>query len=515
MKKYVIGVDGGTESFRAGVFDIATGACAGFGTCANETRYPGAGGAEQRAEDWDNALVRAIQEAVARSGVPAEQISAVGVDGTTCTLAFLDGNGVPLRPAILWMDVRAAQEAAEVGALSDPALRYTGGGPVSAEWFLPKVLWIKRHEPRVFSRTRIILEETDWIAYRLTGEATLNINTITARWFYNSRTGGWPRSLYAAAGLDDVFDRIPSRIVRVGEVVGGLSREMASRTGLTAGIPVGGGASDAYMSLAGVNVVTPGKIALITGSSQLQMGLSEKPVSIPGLFGSFPDALIPDLEILEAGQVSTGSVLRWFVTQFAGTGVSREAERSGRSTYEAFDELAREIPPGSEGLVVLEHWQGNRTPWTDPKSRGVIRGLTLGHTAAHIYRAIMEAAAYGARIILDLMEKGGVSFEEIVACGGATKSAIWMQIISDVTGKPILVTEEPQAACLGSGIAAAVAAGSYPDLPTAAGRMVRTALTYSPVSERTEMYGEYVRQYAATYELLKDESSRLVDRLNA
>jgi len=513
MKQYVLGVDGGTESFRAGVFDVSTGVCAGFGIAENLTTYPAAGYAEQSVDRWDAALVHSIRAAIASSGVPAEEIGSVGIDGTTCTLVLLDERGAALRPALLWMDVRAAAEAREITEVAGQ-LSCAGGGLISAEWFPPKALWLKRNEAEIYSRTRTLFEQTDWIAFRLTGETTLNINTITARWLYNAREGGWPLSLFDAVGLGEVAERFPPRIVRVGEPVGGLSAEMASLTGLRAGIPVAGGASDAYISLAGINVLSPGRIALITGSSQLQMGLSASPVHAKGLFGSFPDAIVPGFEVVEAGQVSTGSVLKWFVTHFVGREVHEQAARSGRTVYQELDEQAKRLPPGSEGLVVLEHWQGNRTPWTDPTSRGVIRGLTLRHTAAHLYRAIMEAAAYATRIILDLMHASGIAAERIIACGGATKSELWMQIISDVCDKPISLTAEPQAAALGSAIAAAVASGVYADLPEAASHMVRTEDRYHPDEVRTSAYAEYIRQYRATYEALKDESKRLASLVN-
>lgn len=178
------------------------------------------------------------------------------------------------------------------------------------------------------------------------------------------------------------------------------------------------------------------------------------------------------------------------------------------------DELAAKIDPGSEGLVVLEHWQGNRTPWVDAESRGVIRGLTLKHTPAHVFRAIMEGVVYGTQIILQKMEEGGVVVDEIIACGGATQSDLWMQIHADVTGKRIVIPEEQQAVSLGSAIAGTIAAGIYPDLRVGADAMVRIAKVITPDKRKTEIYKEYVRQYEATYECLKDESAKLVRSLN-
>ncbi len=513
MDGCVLGIDAGTESFRAGVFDPA-GRCLGFGVSENRTVHRHPGWAEQSPADWDAALVQCIRRALEESRVEPARIRGVGVDGTSCTVVFLDSGGRPLRDGVIWMDIRAAGEAAEVAATGDPALRYVGHGSVSAEWFPCKVLWVKRHEPAVYSAAGTVFELTDWLAYRLTGKRTVNIDTATIRWFYNSRQGGFPHSLYEKIGLADVFERIPERIVRIGETVGGVTREMAERTGLPAGIPVAGGAADAYMGVIGINALKPGALALITGSSTLLIGITEKEIHAPGLFGSFPDALLPGPQVLEAGQVSTGSVVKWFTSGFAGPQITERAAREGRAVYDVLNEQARSLPPGSEGLVVLEHWQGNRTPWTDPWSRGVIRGLTLRHTPAHVYRAILEGIACGTQVILRRMEEQGVQVDSIVACGGATRSDLWMQIHADISGRRISIPEEEQAVTLGSGIAATVAAGLHPGLASAAAAMVRVHKVVEPDLAAHRRYGELVDQYIETYESLKEASRRLAQSVD-
>jgi ribulose kinase len=200
------------------------------------------------------------------------------------------------------------------------------------------------------------------------------------------------------------------------------------------------------------------------------------------------------------------------MNNFLNADIKARAEARGISLYDIMNEEAAKLPAGSEGLVVLEHWQGNRTPWVDPDSRGVIRGLTLKHGPAHIFRAIMEGVVYGTQVILNKMEEN-FTIDEIITCGGATKSKLWMQIHADVTGKPILIPEDQDAVSLGSGILGAVGAGFYPDPVTAAAAMVRTGRTVMPNREQTENYKEYVRQYEATYRNLKDESRRLVAAL--
>lgn len=513
MQRYVLGIDAGTESIRTGIYD-QNGECISFGVSENTNihRHPGWG--EQSVTQWDASMLESIKKAFENSPVTPDQIEGVGIDGTSCTVVHLDEKGNPLRDAIMWMDIRSSKEADEIAACGDPALKYVGHGKVSAEWFPCKNLWVKRHEPEIYSKAATIFEHTDWMAYWLTDEITANINTVSIRWFYNIKEGGFPESLYEKIGLSDIFEKLPDRIVKLGEVVGGISAKVAELTGLTEGIPVAGGGADAYMGVIGVNALKPGKLALITGSSQLHIGMTDSELHAPGIFGTFPSAIVEGMEVVEAGQISTGSIIKWFTTNFLNRRIEDEAQQRGVSVYQVLNEQAALIPPGSEGLVVLEHWQGNRTPWVDANSRGVIRGLTLKHTPAHIFRAIMEGVVYGTAVILNRMEQGGVYIDEIITCGGATQSDLWMQIHADVTGKKITIPAEQQAVSLGSAIAATVGAGIYDDLNQAADHMVTIKKVIEPIAEHHEAYKEYVRQYEATYEHLKDDSKRLVSTLN-
>ncbi|GHV77401.1 carbohydrate kinase [Spirochaetia bacterium] len=511
MARYILGIDAGTESIRTGIYD-ETGTCLSFGVGENKNihRHPGWG--EQSLEQWERALAASIKQALAKANIDPGDIKGIGLDGTSCTVVMLDKNGKPLRDAIMWMDIRAAAEAREIAASGDPALKYVGFGNVSAEWFPCKVLWVKRHEPEIYKAAATIFEHSDWLVYRLTGEVTGNINATTIRWFYNFREGGRPVSLYNKIGLDDIEEKLPRRIMKLGEVVAGLTKEMADLTGLKEGIPIAGGGVDAYMGVIGVNALRPGQLALITGSSQLHIGLSDVELHAKGLFGSFPDAIVPGAQVVEAGQISTGSIIKWFTTNFISADIKQAAEARKVSLYQFMDEEAAKLPAGSEGLVVLEHWQGNRTPWVDPSSRGVIRGLTLKHGPAHIWRAIMEGVVYGTQVILKKMEEN-FTIDEIITCGGAAQSELWMQIHADVTGKPFHIPEDQNAVCLGAGILGSVGAGFYPDILTAAAAMVRKSRTILPNPEQHARYREYVYQYEATYNSLKDDSRRLVGTL--
>lgn len=509
MARYVLGIDAGTESIRTGIYD-ELGHCISFGVSDNKLihRHPGWG--EQSIDQWDASMLESIQNAFRTSAVRPDQIEGIGIDGTSCTVVCLDKEGKPLRDAVMWMDIRATEEAARIAACGDPALKYVGFSNVSPEWFPCKTLWIKNNEREIYDKASTIFEHTDWMAYWLTGETTANINTVSIRWFYNDKEGGFPKSLYEKIGLGDIFPKLPKRIVRLGEVVGGLTAKVAKLTGMRQGIPVAGGGADAYMGVVGVNALKPGKLALITGSSQLHIGITDKELHAPGLFGTFPGAIIEGAEVIEAGQISTGCIVKWFRDNLVNADLAQEAKDRGISVYRLLDEKAALVPPGSEGLVVLEHWQGNRTPWVDPNSRGVIRGLSLRHTPAHIFRAIMEGVVYGTQVILKLMEKGGVTIDEIIICGGATNSDLWLKIHADVLGKRIVVPEEQQAVSLGSAIAATVGSGIYADLQSAADEMVRVKKVIEPDLSNTKFYSEYVDQYINTYEHLKDDSRRLV-----
>jgi ribulokinase len=512
MARYVLGIDAGTESIRTGIYD-EMGHCTSFGVSDNTLihRHPGWG--EQSISQWDASMLESIRNAFRNSTVRPDQIEGIGIDGTSCTVVCLDKERKPLRDAVMWMDIRATAEADRIAKCGDPALKYVGFSHVSPEWFPCKTLWIKNNERGVYDKSETIFEHTDWMAYWLTGEITANINTVSIRWFYNDKEGGLPKSLYEKIGLGDIFPKLPKRIVRLGEVVGGHTAQVAKLTGMREGIPVAGGGADAYMGVIGVNALKPGKLALITGSSQLHIAITDKELHAPGLFGTFPSAIIEGAEVIEAGQISTGCILKWFRDNLVNAEIIKEAKDRGISVYRLLDEKAALIPPGSEGLVVLEHWQGNRTPWVDPTSRGVIRGLSLRHTPAHIFRAIMEGVVYGTQVILKLMEEGGVTIDEIIICGGATNSDLWLKIHADVLGKRIVVPEEQQAVSLGSAIAATVGAGIYTDLQSAASKMVRVKKVIEPDMSNTKIYSEYVAQYVNTYEHLKDDSRRLVQTI--
>ena len=493
-----LGIDGGTEAVKAALFD-ENGNCLAIGSRSYPTFFPQPGYAEQNPDDWWEAIVGAVRDCITKSGIPPTKIMGICADATTCTLLPINANGEPLRYALLWMDVRATEQADHIYNTGHDALRYSLAG-VSAEWMPPKALWLKEHEATIYNESAYLIEYADWIAYRLTGKLTLNLNTITQRWYYNQ---GWPLDFYEQAGLDDVADKLLPEILPPGTIVEGLSASASQALGLPAGIPVIVGGGDAFISLPGIGVVRPGELGVVMGSSNVLAGLSDVELHVPGIFGSFPDAIIPGLHLVEGGQVSTGSILNWFKTNFVGhlTG----------SIYQHLDAEAAKIPPGSDGLLVLDYFQGNRTPHTDSKARGTIVGLTLQATRGHIFRALMEGIAYGLRDILNTFEQHNYQIERIIACGGATRSPTFMQIYADVLGKQLYTTQQAEASALGSAIFAAVGVGAFPDVATASQSMVHIKDQFTPHANAHETYQVYFDQYQTLYHRLKDTMHTLVD----
>ncbi|MBM4050631.1 MAG: xylulose kinase, partial [Planctomycetes bacterium] len=499
---HVLAVDAGTESARAAVFD-ADGNVVGMATEPYPTRFPKPGWAEQDPGDWWRAFVVAVRKAVAASGVHRDSILGLSVDATSCTVVLMDERHRVLRPPLLWMDVRATDQAKRIAATGHDALKYNGHGGVSAEWMPCKLLWVKENEPQVYRAARHFCEYVDWLTLKLTGRLTASVNTTTVRWYYSRPDGGWPRGFYDQIGIGDAVDRFPAEVLDIGVVVGGLRPEVANELGLKAGIPVAEGGTDGVIAMLGLNVVAPGHVALIGGSSHVLLACVPQPVHRRGVFGTYPDALVPGSHVLEGGQGSTGSVLNWFVRNF-GAKAEAVANKRGVSAFDHLNEQAAQLSPGSNGLVVLEHWQGNRSPYADSESRGVIWGLSLSHEAPHIYRAIMEGIAYGTRNSLLNLAQVGCHARDITVCGGLAKSRLWLQIHADVCNLPILLTQVPDATVLGTAIIASVGAGLHPSIPVAAARMVKVVDKIEPNLDNHHAYKFYFDRYVQTYERMND-----------
>lgn len=490
---YFLTADGGTESLRARVYDLS-GRCLASAAVPYETRFSSGARAEQDPEDWWRAFVTASRRAIADARINPSAIEAICMATTCCTVVALDAEGRALRPAIIWMDVRANQEADAVLATGDPALvvNGAGAGPVSAEWMIPKALWLFRNEPDIFAKAHTICEYQDFMTLRLTGERAASLDNVSIRWHYSNDRGGWPTSLLEKLNFRVLLEKWPDRVVAPGEVVGTLRRSAAEELGLPGSVRLVQGGADALIGMIGLGVAKPGQLALITGSSHLQFGVTDKPVHAPGIWGAYADAVYPKRYIIEGGQTSTGSIIAWLGRLMNGTLDLDELNRK-----------AAELEPGSDGLIVQDHFQGNRTPYTDALSRGAIVGLTLAHEPHHIFRAIMEGIAFGTRLILDAMRDAGYSATEITVGGGAGASPLWLQIHADTAGVPVAVPASRDAPSVGSAVLAAKGSGHFATIDDGIAAMVAPGTRIEPRPREMAMYDEIYERYRALYPALK------------
>lgn len=512
MTQVYMGIDLGTGGCRVGLFDDR-GRPLAFHNTPVTAIHPHPSWVEQDVDEWWRALVASTRAALARSGIDPAQIAGIGFDATSATLVALDGAGKPLRNAIMWADVRASEQAGRASEIDHWARLYNGEGkdPASAEWFVFKAMWLKENEPDVWARSAWILDAPDWMGLRLTGRPAVNLCSASLKMYHNNDHGGFPVDFYERLGVGDLMDKMPSQVNAMGEPLGPLSPEAAEELGLVAGTPVAQGGIDAEAGMIGMNVLAPGRMALITGSSNCLLAQSTIPLYGAGMFGAHTDALVRGQYTIEASQASTGSVIRWFLENSA-KDLVEAAKTGGPSPYEVLNEASKDIPPGSDGVLVLEYFQGNRSPYTDAKARGTITGLTLSHRREHIYHAIQEATCYGLELNLRTMRAAGYEPRAITACGGALSSPEWLKMHADVTGLEITVTEIQDAPTLGSAMMGALAAGRFADLQEAADAMVHYSAVIKPDPARHEEYRYWVDEYAALFPAIRDIQHRTAER---
>ncbi len=445
----------------------------------------------------------AVQDAKkSNSGFRDERdIVSMCVDTTCCTVVALDQQGKALRPAILWMDMRSANQAQRVLLTKDPALRVNNGGhgPVSAEWMIPKAMWIKENQPNVYDAAEYICEYQDYINYYLTGRMCASVNNVSIRWHYDEERG-WPSSLLHSLEMSELLEKWPRDILRLGDIVGGLTKEAADHLGLPVDLPVAQGGADAFVGMIGLGVIRPGEMALLTGSSHLHLGCTDKTFESRGIWGTYKNAVVDGVNIVEGGQTSTGSTLAWL------------KKIVSVDSYDTLNKEAELIEPGCDGVMSLDHFQGNRTPFTDPLSRGAITGLSLGHTRSHLYRSLVEAVCYGTECVLEAMRASSYVPEGIVIAGGPTKSEMWLQCHADVSQVPFILTEVSDAPCLGSAILAAVGAKLFDDIHSAVKAMVHVKRVIQPNPALNAVYQSNLKNYKALYHKLAAGSKTQVPK---
>lgn len=490
----LIGLDGGTEGLRVGIFDTE-GTPLVFVRNAYPTNFLRPGWAEQNPADWWDAAVKGIRRAMKQIHAKPADIAAIAVGATSCTVVCLDDSGTVLRPAIIWMDVRAEQEARDIASSGSPSLQLSGGPHASAEWLTSKSLWLSRHEPATYEKATWIAEYTDYLTWRLSGEKIASLNTAAIRAYYDRENGGWATELYARLGIPDLVDKLPDTVVPMGTAVGTLTAQAAEELGLDPETRVVMGGADAFVAQVGLGVVRPGAMALITGSSHLLLLQSDRRVHGEGTWGSYPDAVVEGQYTVEGGQTSSGSMVGWFRRLVGGD--------ASETFFDELTEKAQALPPGSDGLLVLDHFQGNRTPYVDARSRGAVMGLSLSHGQEHIFRAMIESVCFGSENTMSRFREQGHDISRVVVSGGAVNSPFWLQMHANVSGVALEVTKVAESATLGPALLAGVGAEIFSSVDQAVESMVHLDYTVEPDLAVTEAYKPLFEEYQQAYLAMK------------
>lgn len=542
MGSYYLGIDVGTGSARAGIYD-ASGIRCGMGMEPIQIWRPEEDFVEQSSDDIWDACGRAVRSAVAEAGIDAGLIRGVGFDAT-CSLVALgpDDKPVTVSPSgqaqqnvIVWMDHRAVDQAERINETRHPVLRYVGG-TISPEMETPKLLWLKERLPESWGAAARFLDLPDFLSYRATGVDVRSLCTTVCKWTYlghedgpEGSMGRWDDSYFMDTGLDDLvhekYSRIGTRVRPMGERVGVLTPTSASELGLAEGTPVSVSIIDAHaggLGLLGTPIDghPPGpeemeeRLALIGGTSTCHMAVSREPLFIPGIWGPYYSAMIPDFWLTEGGQSATGALIDHVIdTHVRGVELRQNAETEGTTVYallnQRIEALAAEAPFPA-GLTAELHVQpdfhGNRSPRANPRLKGMISGLKLTESVdslALLYLATIQAIAYGTRHILEEMNKKGYRIETLIATGGDTKNPVFVREHADITGCRIALPQEAEAVLLGSAMMGAVAAGDHPSLLAAMGAM--SAAKEVVVPSPGEVAHFHDRKYQVFHRMYEDQ----------
>jgi L-ribulokinase len=532
--RYTIGIDYGTESGRAVLVRVNDGAEIATSVCPYpdgviDEVLPGTGAqlppdfALQNPADYIEVLRTTIPAVLRESGVQPADVIGVGTDFTACTMMPIDQKGTPLCVKDEWRDNpyawvkiwkhHAAQPEAnrlnEVARQrSEPWLsRY--GGKISSEWLLPKMWETLNKAPEVYRAADRFIEAADWIVLQLTGQERRNSCTAGYKAIW-SKQEGYPQDAFFAA-LDPrlrnvVTQKLSRDIHPLGQRAGGLTESMAALTGLLPGTAVPIGNVDAHVAVPAATVTEPGRMVIIMGTSNCHMVLGRAEMRVEGMCGVVEDGIIPGYFGFEAGQSCVGDHFAWFVENCVPLEYQQEAQSRDVSLHQLLEEKAAQQQPGEHGLLALDWWNGNRSVLVDVDLTGLLVGATLATKPEDIYRALIEATAYGTRVIIEAFEQSDVAVREIVACGGLPeRNRLLMQIYADVTGREIKVARTAQAGAVGSAMFAAVAAGAgvggYDTIFGAAQHMAGLQdVAYRPVPAHEKVYDQLFAEYARLHD---------------
>ncbi len=451
---------------------------------------------ELDAETYWQAFREGVAELLARSRVDPREVRALGISAQGETLICADAAGHPVRPAIVWLDNRAQEEAADLASEfgDEAAYRITGQVSFVPTWPAAKILWLRRHEPDAFARTSRFLLIEDWFIARLTGRYVCEGSLVTSTMYWNLLTRRWWPEMLAYLGVDE--GRLPE-IREPGEPVRELLPAVAAELGLDPATVVCTGALDQAAGAIGVGNTREGVFSENTGAALAICATVAAPFVDPARQMPCHYHGIAGLYMAHTF-TSGGMVLRWYRDTFCEPEMAAAA-RLGSDAYDLLGAQAAAIPAGSEGLVMLPHLQGAMAPEANPRAKGVFYGFTLHHGRAHFARSIMEAIAYIVRRNVDVLGEMGIGVKEVRVLGGGARSRVWNQVKADVLGLPVVTTENEEAASLGAAILAGVAVGTFSSVDDAVARMVVVKDRYEPDPANRAAYDAGYETYRGLY----------------
>lgn len=546
-KKYTIGVDFGTLSGRSVLVEVES----GNEIAVSIKEYPhgvmdeylpdgktklGNDWALQHPQDYLYVLSETIPSVLSKSGVSADDVIGIGIDFTACTILPIDKNGIPLcfleeyksEPHAyvkLWKHHAAQNKANKINDIAserNEEFLKLYGGKISSEFFLPKVWQVLDEAPEIYEKADSFIEAADWIILNLTGKEKRSSCTAGYKGLWNKRKGYPTKDFFIALDprLENIVEeKMSNDIYPIGSKAGDLSETAAALTGLKPGTAIAVGSIDAHVAMPAVGITEPGKMLMIIGTSTCHMILGNEEKIVPGICGVVEDGIIPGYFGYEAGQSCVGDHFDWFVKNCVPAEYTNEAKERGINIHRILREKAQSLEVGESGLIALDWWNGNRSVLVDADLTGLIIGCTLSTKPEEIYRALLEATAYGTRMIIDNFEVNGFSINELVAAGGiAEKDELMMQIYADVTNREIRISASAQAPALGSAMFGAVAAGKdkggYDSISEAAKYMSKLKdKIYTPIKKNVELYNKLYDEYKILHDYFGRGDNNVMKRL--
>jgi FGGY-family pentulose kinase len=537
---YVVGVDVGTGSARAGLFDLQ-GTLIASAVKPIQIWKPRTDFAEQSSTDIWSAICFCVKSVLSNSGKRPEEVIGISFDAT-CSLVAIDSEdnpvsidleGDPQRNIIVWMDHRALSETDEINSGGYDVLKYVGG-KLSPEMEIPKLLWLKRNLPESYAATARYFDLADYLTYRSTGVPATSLCTVVCKWTYDGYKGQWDKHFFNAVGLNDLFDngRVSEDVRPMGEPIGPLCAAAAEELGLTEHCTVGIGIIDAHAGGVGVlgalwkegEAADVAKLetalALIGGTSNCHMAVSRDPKFINGIWGPYYGAMVPGVWLTEGGQSTAGSAIDHVINDHANAAALKaRAADEGKTVYEVLNaELYRQAQAAgledyallTKNIHVLPYFLGNRSPNADPHARAVIEGLSLDETIesqALLYLATIQAVAYGTRDIVRAMNAHGYAIDTLFVTGGGTKNPIWLREHANASRLNLVLPKEPEAVLLGAAILAARASGAYASVPEAMQAMSHAGTTVAPDSMSAAYHARKFEVFRALYTAQKQHQA--------